>query len=307
MALVVFASSFFVGGVGETMEIGIVQAFEQWLLEDGKALATVQSYINDVKKFNSYLVERDADPEVLLSRFYFTSYLKQLEVEGMKVNTINKKITSLKVYNDWLVQRGYVSEVFVQMKRDKIRIAAGSEDEVSVLDDFQVDQFLFYLQKESQRNKCIGYVLLYTGVRVSELVQIQISDLDRLTAQLTVRGKGKKYRQIPLRKDVLEVIHAYLQGERGASFPESPSLFVSQRTEKMHRDAVRGWLELTGEKLGFHIHPHMLRHTFCTRLLKNGVDITTVSKLAGHANLNTTIKHYINISKEEKQNAVDRL
>lgn len=291
----------------ETMEIGILQAFEQWLMEDGRAASTVQSYMNDVQKFNRYLVERDADPEILLSRFYFTSYLKQLEAEGMKVNTINKKITSLKVYNDWLVKQGYVTESFVQMKRDKIRIANGSEDEVSVLNDFQVDQFLFHLEKESQRNKCIGYLLLYTGVRVSELVQIQISDIDRLAAQLTVRGKGGKYRQIPLRKDVLKVIHVYLQGERGGSFPESPYLLVSQRAEKMHRDAVRRWLEQVGEALNVHIHPHMLRHTFCTRLLKNGVDITTVSKLAGHANLNTTIKHYINISKEEKQHAVERL
>lgn len=289
------------------MEIGIVQAFEQWLIEDGRASSTVQSYINDVRQFNRYLVERDADPEVLLSRFYFTSYLKHLEAEEMKVNTINKKITSLKVYNDWLVKQGYMSEVVVQMKRDKIRIAAGSEEEVSVLNDFQVNQFLFHLEKESQRNKCMGYLLLYTGVRVSELVQIQISDIDRLAAQLTVRGKGGKYRQIPLRKDVLEVIHVYLQGERGMSFPESPYLFVSQRAEKVHRDAVRRWLEQVGEILNVHIHPHMLRHTFCTRLLKNGVDIATVSKLAGHANLNTTIKHYINISKEEKQHAVDRL
>ena len=289
------------------MEISIVQAFEQWLIEDGKADSTVQSYINDVKKFNSYLVERDADPEVLLSRFYFTSYLKQLQADGMKVNTINKKITSLKVYNDWLMQHGYVSEVYVQMKRDKIRIADGSEGEVSVLTDFQVDQFLFYLEKESQRNKCIGYLLLYTGVRVSELVHIQISDIDRLTAQLTVRGKGGKYRQIPLRKDVLEVIDEYLRGERGTKFPESPFLLVSQREERLHRDTVRRWLDQVGKELNVHIHPHMMRHTFCTRLLKNGVDITTVSKLAGHANLNTTIKHYINISKEEKQAAVDRL
>ena len=192
------------------MDVLVINQFKQWLIEDGRADSTVQSYINDVQKFNRYLVERDADPEVLFSRFYFTSYLKQLEADGMKVNTINKKITSLKVYNDWLVKQGYVTESFVQINRDKIRIADGSEDEVSVLNDFQVDQFLFHLEKESQRNKCIGYLLLYTGVRVSELVQIQISDIDRLTAQLTVRGKGGKYRQILLHKDVLEVIHAYL-------------------------------------------------------------------------------------------------
>lgn len=72
------------------MEISIVQAFKQWLIEDGRAESTDQIYINDVNKFNNYLVEREADPEVLLSRIYFTSYLKQLQEDGMKINTINK-------------------------------------------------------------------------------------------------------------------------------------------------------------------------------------------------------------------------
>ena len=151
------------------MELGIVQAFEQWLIEDGRAVSTVQSYINDVKKFNCYLVEREADPEVLLSRFYFTSYLKQLEAEGMKVNTINKKITSLKVYNDWLQMNGMVEDSYIRIKKDKVRIAEGSEEEVSVLTDEKVEKFLFQLEKESQRNKTIGYLLLYTGLRVTEL------------------------------------------------------------------------------------------------------------------------------------------
>lgn len=290
------------------MDIDVVQAFKQWLIEDGRADSTVQSYINDVKKFNNYLVERDADPEVLLSRFYFTSYLKQLQQDGMKINTINKKITSLKVYNDWLHLNGIVDDVYIRIKKDKIRIATGSEDEVTVLDDFQVDQFLFHLEKESQRNKCIGYLLLYTGVRVTELVEIELAHIDQLAAQLTVLGKGGKLREVPLRRDVLEQLQNYVKGERAASkHVASSKLLLSQRAPQMHRDAVRRWLEQVGEKLGFHIHPHMLRHTFCTRLLRNGVDITTVSKLVGHANLNTTINHYINISKQEKQNAVDRL
>lgn len=280
------------------MDIEPVQAFKQWLMEDGKADTTIQSYINDVNKFNSYLVERDADPEVLLSRFYFTSYLKQLQADGMKVNTINKKITSLKVYNDWLNKNAMVDDVYIRINKDKIRIATGSEDEVSVLDDFQVDQFLFHLEKESQRNKCIGYLLLYTGVRVTELVEIELAHIDHLTAQLMVLGKGGKLREVPLRRDVLEQLQSYVKGERAASkHAASPKLLLSQRVPQMHRDAVRRWLEQTGEQLGFHMHPHMFRHTFCTRLLRNGVVITTVSKLIDHANLNTTINHYINISK----------
>lgn len=286
----------------------VLDSFRQWLVEEGKADATIESYLNDVRKFNAYLHEKDADPEVLLSRFYFTSYMKHLEAEAMAVSTRNKKINSLKVYNDWLYKNGLVDDIFISIKKDKVKIAYGSEAEVSVLTDQQVEQFLFHLEKESQRNKLIGYLLLYTGIRVSELVNIKISDVDQLTSHLTVRGKGGKMREIPLRKDVLESIQVYLRGERGnGKFPESPFLLMSQRSEKMHRDTVRRWLEKTGIHLGFHIHPHMLRHTFCTRLLRNGVEISTVSKLAGHAGLNMTVKYYINTSKEEKQNAVEKL
>lgn len=70
------------------MDISVIGAFKQWLIEDGRAEGTIQSYLNDVRKFNQYLREKDCDPEVLMSRFYFTSYLKQLQKDGMKVNTI---------------------------------------------------------------------------------------------------------------------------------------------------------------------------------------------------------------------------
>ena len=167
----------------------ILAAFEKWLMEDGKAETTVKSYVNDVRKYNAYLSEREIE-ETLINRLYFTSYIKFLKVNNMAVNTINKKITSLKVYNDWLVREGLANDVYVSIKRDKVKVADGSEDEVSVLDDEQVERFLFHLEKESQRNKVIGYLLLYTGVRVSELVNIRLSDIDQLTRNLKVRGKA---------------------------------------------------------------------------------------------------------------------
>lgn len=290
------------------MDIEVIKRFEKWLVEDGKAATTIASYLNDVRKFNVYLDEKDCDKEIVMNRLYFTSYLKFLKGEGMAINTINKKITSLKVYNDWLISEEIVEELYVHMKRDKIRIADGSEAEVSILDDEQVERFLFHLEKETKRNRVMGYLLLYTGVRVSELISIKMAHIDQLTNHLKVIGKGGKIRDVPLRSDVLEVLQNYIKDERASSrFASSEYLLVSQRTEKMHRDTVRKWLEQVGEKLKFHIHPHMLRHTFCTRLLKNGVDLTVVAKLAGHSSVNTTMKHYINISKKEKEKAIELL
>lgn len=100
-------------------------------------------------------------------------------------------MNSLKVYNDCLFDKGYVEAVYIKLKKDKVMVANGSEDEVSVLTEQQVQQFLFHLEKESERNRLMGYLLLYTGVRVSELVGIKRADIDPVEAVLTVTGKGK--------------------------------------------------------------------------------------------------------------------
>lgn len=197
------------------------------------------------------------------------------------------------------------------MKRDRVQIAAGSERIVTALSEEQVEKLLFYLEdhtKVSQRNKLIAYLLLYTGVRVSELVSIKLSDIDYLASTLTVRGKGGKIREISLRQDVVHLIRTYVKEERLKSkFKDSEYLLLSQRAPKVHRDAVRDWLANVSKELGFKLHPHLFRHTFCTRLLKKGVDLTTVSKLAGHSTVNMTAKFYIQTTRQEKMDAVQLL
>ncbi|NYF23553.1 site-specific integrase [Sporosarcina sp. JAI121] len=106
-----------------------------------------------------------------------------------------KKVNSLKVYNDFLRTKGVVSESFIQLKRDWIKIGAGSEETVIALSKEPVEKLLFFIEDcniVSTRNKLIVYLLLYTVVRVSELVGIKIADIDFLTNQLIVLGKGGK-------------------------------------------------------------------------------------------------------------------
>jgi integrase/recombinase XerD len=122
---------------------------------------------------------------------------------------------------------------------------------------------------------------------------MKMTDIDFLTSQLAVIGKGGKRREIRLRQDLLQLVRDYMKQERsGSNFSHSDYLLVSQRAEKMHRDAVRDWLSKVSVELGFKIHPHLFRHTFCTRLLKKGVDLTTVSKLAGHSTVSKWSGHY---------------
>ncbi|MBY0055142.1 tyrosine-type recombinase/integrase [Brevibacillus agri] len=286
----------------------VIQQFEQYLVENGIAPKTIESYVGDVKAFATYLAGMGVNDLADLKRFYVASYKNHLIDAKYKVATINKKINSLQAYNLFLIERKLATDLVVKLKRDRIKVAAGSEGEVEVFTEQEVSQLLFFVQDRSRvslRNQLIVHLLLYTGVRVSELCGIKLSDIDYLTSTLRVTGKGGKYREIPLRPDLIDLIKEYVRTDRQESkHRESPFLLVSQRADKLHKDAVNTLLEGMEKQLGFKMYPHKFRHTFCSRLLKKGVPLTTVSKLAGHAHIQTTAHYYINTSRQDKEQAV---
>ncbi|WP_411682652.1 tyrosine-type recombinase/integrase [Clostridium thailandense] len=199
----------------------------------------------------------------------------------------------------------------MDLKKDKVKVAAGSEEEVEVFTDAEIEKLLFYIQSEelTSRDRLIILLLLYTGVRVSELVNINLKDIDVLAMNLTIAwGKGGKRREVPLKGEVIDALKEYLEGERKDSkFADSEYLILTNRSLKMDRDAVNKLLSKMEKKPGIRMHPHKFRHTFCTRLLKKGVELTTVAKLAGHASIQTTARFYINTSQKDKRDAVELL
>lgn len=295
----------------ETSLANIQTSFENHLLEDGKGSATIASYTGDIQRFLKWMKDRKLPFEGQLTRLSITSYRKHLQEANYRINTINKKINSLHSFNHFLISAGYCEELVVHPKRDKIKVAQGSEAEVTVFSDEEIERILFFLEnreKVSLRDKTIIYILLYSGLRVSELVNLKIQDLDRLTMMIKIVGKGGKYREVPLKPETAEIIRVYLETERKESpFATSEYLLVTQRAGKMDTDTVNKVLKKMGKTLKLVIYPHKFRHTFCTRLLKKGVDLTTVAKLAGHASIQTTASYYINTSREDKQEAVGLL
>ncbi|OXS24871.1 MAG: integrase [Acetobacterium sp. MES1] len=280
-------------------------------MEDGKGSATIASYTGDIQGFIHWLKEKKLPFDGKLTRLSITSYRKHLQEANYRINTINKKVNSLHSFNHFLIAAGYCQEMVVHPKRDKIKVANGSEAEVVVFSEDEVERLLFHLENKEQvalRDKTLVYILLYAGLRVGELVNLKIQDLDLLTMSLKVVGKGGKYREVPLKPEVAEIIKTYMESDRKESpYAKSCQLFVTQRSGKMDTDTVNKVLKKLGKSLNMTIFPHKFRHTFCTRLLKKGVDLTTVAKLAGHANIQTTASYYINTSREDKQEAVGLL
>lgn len=288
-----------------------ILAYETYLMEEGKVESTIDSYVGDIRGFLEFLESKKVSFRGNLTRLYITSYKIHLTENGYSINTINKKINSLHSFNFFLVSKNLCTEKVVYPNKDKIKIARGSEKEIDVFSDEEVERILFYLEDSSRvsiRDKGVILILLYTGLRVSELVNLKVQDIDFLTSTLKVVGKGGKYREVPLKMEVSEGIKEYMEKERQAhKYSSSEYLFLTQRAGKMDKDTVNKILNRKGKYLNLKMKPHKFRHTFCTRLLSKGVELTTVAKLAGHSNIQTTATFYINTSREDKKQAVNLL
>jgi integrase/recombinase XerD len=290
----------------------ILETFKQALIDDGKSLSTIESYFLDIKCFFEWLESKGTSFTGNLKRFHITSYRNYLQEKEFEISTINKKINSLLAFNHFLMDKNLMREVVVDVQKDKLKIAKGSERAIAVFSDLETDQILFYMQNESKnsiRDRMIILLLIYTGIRASELTSIKTKDVDFLTMQLKISsGKGNKYREIPLRDDVVESIREYQLKERPKSkFSNSEYLILTQRSPKMDRDALNKICKRLSRELKISIYPHKFRHNFCTKLIQKGVNAITVAKIAGHASIQTTISFYVNTSRQEKIEAINLL
>ncbi|ELK39872.1 integrase [Brevibacillus agri BAB-2500] len=175
--------------------MNVIQQFEEYLVENGIAPKTIESYVGDVRAFCAFLREMGVDQPTDLKRFYVSSYKSRLADSKYAVATINKKINSLQAFNLFLIDRKLATEQVVTLRKDRIKVAAGSEGEVEVFSEQEVNQLLFFVQdrtKVTLRNHLIVWLLLYTGVRVSELCGIRLGHIDYLTNTLRLHGQRRE-------------------------------------------------------------------------------------------------------------------
>ena len=245
-----------------------------------------------------------------MRRFHVISYRNHLIESGYEASTINKKVNSLQAFNRYMVEQGKMTGTVVDLARDRVKIASGSEKQVEVYEEKQLERLLFYIQSDraSIRDRTIVLTLLYMGVRVSELCNIKVKNIDLLTGHIGVTGKGGKFRELPMKPELSEAIREYLAERAKSKRACSEYLFLGQRGP-LQRDAVNTLLEKLSARAGMDVRlkPRTFRHTFCTRLVRKGVPLTTVSKLAGHSSVETTARFYVNSSREDKMAAVGLL
>tara|TARA_B100000212_G_scaffold233512_1_gene177543 strand:+ start:477 stop:1316 length:840 start_codon:yes stop_codon:yes gene_type:complete len=264
-------------------------------VEKGLSKNTIEAYSNDINDFLSWLNKRNIQDYKEISELVVNEYVAYLFNNALKSSTVNRKISSLKSFYLFLIKKKIISSSplseIITPKKEHYLPSSMSEDEVERLlrsPNIELDI--------ENRDKAMIEMLYATGMRISELINLKITDIDLERSVLKVLGKGSKERLIPFGEKALDSLNSYLEKRKKSLAKE---VFISNRGKKMTRTAFwqRIKIYLSREGLKDSISPHTLRHAFATHLLNRGADLRSVQLLLGHSDLSTT-QIYTHIAKQ---------
>ena len=269
--------------------------FNYLYIEKGLSQNTVKSYKRDIDNFLNWSKKLQKINYINFNEAQINKYISFLFQSKLKSSSVNRKISSLKALYLYLVKKNIVNtspvNEIITPKQEKYLPMSMSEDEVDRLlesPDINIEIEI--------RDKAMIELLYATGMRISELLNLKIIDMDKQRCVVKVIGKGSKERLIPFGESALEAINNYLSVRKNST---SKEVFLSNRGTKLSRVAFwkRIKIYLMRTNLKESISPHTLRHAFATHLLNRGADLRSVQLLLGHSDLSTT-QIYTHIAKQ---------
>ncbi len=247
---------------------------------------TIQSYSVDLSQFSNYLSLEFNISHVTEINFQLTrNWIASLLEEGIQPVSINRKISTLRTYFRFLLKKGVVKEnpmLKIIPPKSKKRLPV-------FIEEFQIKELLDKIDFKSgfvgERDKLIIEFFYFTGIRLSELIELRVRSIDFQNGVVKVIGKRNKERLIPLLDNILERLESFISRYQLKEFLFTTSKFEKLYTKLVYRVVNKYIGEIsTLEKRS----PHILRHTFATHMLNNGADINAIKELLGHANLSAT-------------------
>lgn len=259
--------------------------------------STINSYENDLKQFLAFSFEQLellARPCKLaeIDRYLVRDYLAFLTRQGYARSSLARNLASIRGFSRYLFEKGLIEHDFalnVQTPKQKKSIP-----EILNMDEiyrFLTEHIPGKSPELQARNRAIFEVLYATGIRLAELVSLNMDDVNRDNEYLRVMGKGSKERIVPLGEYARASVETYCLAHRPRlANPEEEALFVNARGGRLSPRGVQYIMECYGRHLQIHKHisPHTFRHTFATHLLDRGADLRSIQELLGHASLSTT-------------------
>lgn len=266
-------------------------------VEKGASGNTISAYRNDLQQFRSFLESTRSGNNghywSAADRNVISQYLLELRGRNYAAATVARKVAAVKSFFQYLKEQGVVAENPTE-RVDSPRVGKALP---KALTPAQVDELLEQPAKrdtpEARRDRAMLEVLYATGMRVTELVSLDMGHvhLDPVRPYVRCFGKGSKERTIPIYESAAQAVRAYLDEGRPHLIRNhrEQALFVNRRGERLTRQGFWLILKQYARQAGIdYVTPHTLRHSFATHMLKGGMSLRHVQELLGHANISTT-------------------
>ncbi len=269
---------------------------DEWLdclmAERGLSPHTVAGYGHDLKNFLTFLQESGLESALQkrdLEEHELFLYLAWLRGRGHTGRTLARHISSLRGFFAFLLEQGHI-------KKNPAKLLE-SPKMPSLLPDFLTREEMQSLlekpclqERSGVRDRCILELLYASGLRVSELCQLQILDIDAQRRILRIFGKGSKERLVPMHEKAMDLLQGYLEQWRKLFNPKEDFVFVNRSGRGLTRQYIWKLVKKYALEAGIShaISPHTFRHSFATHLLEGGADLRTVQLLLGHSDISAT-------------------
>lgn len=276
----------------------ILEEYQMYLLtvRHREEKTTVESYIEDIYKYLEFMEGMHINSYLNIKYEDLNNYIKYLKDNGYEVTSITRKIASIRSFCKYLNKKYNIEDISQKIDNPKFYRKLPNiltiEEVDNLLDINLVTPFDY-------RNKAMLELMYSSGLRVSELVNLKLSDIDLNDRYVRCFGKGSKERVVPIGEVACSYLKLYIDeyrdGMKKGYYTEN--IFLNNHGKNMTRQGFFLIIKKIAEekKINKNITPHMLRHSFATHLLNNGADLRTIQVMLGHSNISTT-QIYTNVS-----------
>ena len=277
------------------MDIQILSDYLEYIeIEKGLSLNTLEAYKTDLTDFLNFCESKNIENLESVSRNILNSYILNLHERKFNPTSVVRKIASLRGFFKYLYSNSFIkndpSQTLEQPKLPKKLPKVLTIEEINNI-----------LNDNLNTLESVIVELLYgCGLRVSELVNLKLNNVDLGSKFVKCLGKGSKERIVPFGKKALYSINNYLKSRELITLKyhiDSKKLLLKENGKEVTRQDVYNFIKKQGQRLHKHIYPHTLRHSFATHLLENGADLRVVQELLGHSDVATT-QLYTHITKK---------
>lgn len=282
------------------------QQFKDYLkFEKQYSSHTLSSYERDLKQFVSWLKKNKCDDILSADNLHIRNWVAGLHRQGIGSKTLQRKLSSLRSFYNFLIRKRLLNNnpaVDIRAPKSAKKLPDTLDtDSLTQLLNIPADSIL------AIRDRAIMELFYSSGLRLSELVNLDLDNVDLQEKSLRALGKGNKERLLPIGSKAIEAIERWLSERNTMAKLGETALFISKRGKRISTRSVQQRLSYWRKKQGLeqHIHPHKLRHSFASHILESSGDLRAVQELLGHADISTT-QIYTHLDFQHLANVYDK-